>query len=35
MAPARSRDSGNTMFLKEFDGGLFVLTGANSGSGLQ
>jgi phage terminase large subunit GpA-like protein len=35
MAPARSRDSGNTMFLKEFQGGLFVLTGANSGSGLQ
>ena len=35
IAPARSRDSGNTMFLKEFDGGLFVLTGANSGSGLQ
>jgi phage terminase large subunit GpA-like protein len=33
--PARSRDSGNTMFLKEFQGGLFVLTGANSGSGLQ
>lgn len=35
VAPARSRDSGNTMFLKEFRGGLFVLTGANSGSGLQ
>jgi phage terminase large subunit GpA-like protein len=35
IAPARSRDSGNTMFLKEFQGGLFVLTGANSGSGLQ
>jgi phage terminase large subunit GpA-like protein len=35
VAPARSRDSGNTMFLKEFQGGLFVLTGANSGSGLQ
>lgn len=33
--PARSRDSGNTMFLKEYPGGLFVLTGANSGSGLQ
>jgi phage terminase large subunit GpA-like protein len=33
--PARSRDSGNTMFLKEFQGGLFVLTGANSASGLQ
>jgi len=35
IAPARARDSGNTMFLKEFRGGLFVLTGANSGSGLQ
>jgi phage terminase large subunit GpA-like protein len=35
IAPARSRDSGNTMFLKEFVGGLFVLTGANSASGLQ
>jgi phage terminase large subunit GpA-like protein len=35
IAPARSRDSGNTMFLKEFRGGLFVLTGANSGSALQ
>jgi len=33
--PARARDSGNTMFLKEFRGGLFALTGANSGSGLQ
>jgi phage terminase large subunit GpA-like protein len=33
--PPRSRDSGNTMFLKEFQGGLFVLTGANSASGLQ
>ena len=35
IAPARARDSGNTMFMKEFRGGLFVLTGANSGSGLQ
>jgi phage terminase large subunit GpA-like protein len=35
VAPARSRDSGNTMFMKEFRGGLFVLTGANSGSALQ
>jgi len=33
--PARSRDSGNTMFLKEFPGGLFVLTGANSASSAQ
>lgn len=35
IAAPRSRDSGNTMFLKEFQGGLFVLTGANSGSALQ
>ena len=35
VAAPRARDSGNTMFLKEFRGGLFVLTGANSGSGLQ
>jgi phage terminase large subunit GpA-like protein len=35
IAPARSRDSGNTMFLKEFTGGMFVLTGANSASSLQ
>lgn len=35
IAPARSRDAANTMFLKEFDGGLFVLAGANSASGLQ
>lgn len=35
IAPARSRDSGNTMFLKEFLGGMYVLTGANSASGLQ
>jgi phage terminase large subunit GpA-like protein len=35
IAPSRARDSGNTMFLKEFRGGLFALTGANSGSGLQ
>lgn len=35
VAPARSRDSGNTMFMKEFRSGLFVLTGANSGSSLQ
>ena len=35
IAPERSRDSGNSMFLKDFQGGVFVLTGANSGSGLQ
>jgi phage terminase large subunit GpA-like protein len=33
--PPRSRDSGNTAFLKLFPGGLFVLTGANSGSAAQ
>lgn len=33
--PARARDSGNTIFSKEFDGGIFVLTGANSESGLR
>ncbi|MEB3301962.1 MAG: phage terminase large subunit family protein [Cyanobacteriota bacterium] len=35
IAPARSRDAASSMFLKEFPGGLFVVTGANSGSGLQ
>ena len=33
--PPRARDSGNTAFLKVFPGGLFVLTGANSGSAAQ
>jgi phage terminase large subunit GpA-like protein len=31
----RSRDGGNTMLLKEFTGGLLVLTGANSAVGLR
>lgn len=31
---ARSRDSGNTTFMKEFPGGLLVITGANSAAGL-
>jgi len=31
----RARDSGNTVQVKEFRGGLLVLTGANSGSGLR
>jgi phage terminase large subunit GpA-like protein len=35
ISPARSRDAANTMFLKEFDGGMFVLAGANSATGLQ
>lgn len=33
--PARSRDSSNTMFSKEFLGGVLILTGANSASGLR
>lgn len=33
--PARSRDSGNTTFQKEFPGGVCVLTGANSAVGLR
>lgn len=33
--PARSRDSGNTKFLKEFPGGILSLTGANSAAGLR
>jgi len=35
IAPARSRDSGNTMFAKEFPGGMMLLTGANSATGLR
>jgi phage terminase large subunit GpA-like protein len=35
IAPARARDSGNTMFSKEFPGGLLLLTGANSATGLR
>lgn len=31
----RSRDSGNTIFIKEFPGGLLILTGANSAAGLR
>lgn len=31
---ARSRDAGNTMFEKEFDGGILMLTGANSAASL-
>lgn len=31
----RSRDSGNTMLLKEFPGGVLVMTGANSAVGLR
>jgi len=32
---ARSRDSGNTVQVKEFPGGVLMLTGANSGAGLR
>lgn len=35
VAPARSRDSGNTMFAKEWAGGIMILTGANSATGLR
>ncbi len=32
---AKSRQSGNTMFQKEFQGGILIITGANSPSGLR
>lgn len=35
IAPARSRDSGNTLFSKDFPGGIIVLTGANSATALR
>jgi len=35
VAPARSRDSGNTTLLKEFPAGVLAITGANSSSGLR
>lgn len=35
VAPARSRDSGNTALLKEFPAGVLAITGANSSSGLR
>lgn len=35
VAESRSRDSGNTLLSKEFPGGVLVLTGANSASGLR
>ena len=35
IAPARARDSGNTMFSKDFSGGIMLLTGANSSTGLR
>jgi phage terminase large subunit GpA-like protein len=33
--PAKERDSGNTMFSKEFPGGILLITGANSAVGLR
>lgn len=33
--PARSRDSGNTVRSKEFRGGILIMTGANSATGLR
>lgn len=33
--PARARDSDNTTLQKGFDGGVLIMTGANSGSGLR
>ena len=33
--PPRARDSGNTLMTKEFPGGVMVLTGANSPTGLR
>ena len=35
VAEARSRDSSNTMFEKEFPGGILMITGANSAVGLR
>lgn len=35
IAPARSRDSGNTTLLKEFPGGLIIMSGANSSASLR
>lgn len=35
IAPARSRDSGNTTLLKEFPGGLVIMSGANSSASLR
>lgn len=35
VSPARSRDAGNTVTVKEFPGGVLVMTGANSAVGLR
>ena len=35
VADNKSRDAGNTLMMKEFPGGMLILTGANSASGLR
>ena len=35
MGPSKSRDGGNTKFLKEFPGGILSITGANSAAGMR
>lgn len=35
ISPARKRDSGNTQLVKDFTGGVLVMTGANSAVGLR
>lgn len=35
ISDSRSRDSGNTILQKEFDGGVMIITGANSAVGLR
>lgn len=35
VAPTRSRDSGNSLLMKQFRGGVLMLTGANSAAGLR
>lgn len=35
VAPARSRDSGNTLLVKEYRGGVLMLSGANSAASLR
>jgi phage terminase large subunit GpA-like protein len=35
VAESRSRDSGNTVQVKEFEGGMLIITGANSSAGLR
>lgn len=35
IAPTRARDSGNTLLMKEFQGGVLMMTGANSAAGLR